>query len=91
MTGSGSNGQLSVRGEVLPRRVGDNSHLSLYARPAGTTQAYKYHGRVNLNGGYSSFFAKYALAKGKWNYYVSYGNPGYVTPRNSAKKTVTVS
>lgn len=87
---STTKGHLKVTGSVNPVRTGNNAYLSLYARPAGSTAAFTYHGRHQLAAGSHGFSATYVLPKGRWQFHLNYNNAGVINSGTSANKTVTV-
>lgn len=91
LTATGAKNHLTVKGTTNPKHYGSTSFATLYARPAGSTQAFAYHGRQPLKAGFDTFHATYYLKNGKWDYYVRYANPGYILTGQSPTKTATVS
>ena len=87
---SNSPGFLRVTGDLMPAVIGDNAHLSLYARPAGDTSNPTFQSSRSLAAGATSFDLRFPLAAGKWDYQVRYVNGGVIDDDYSSLHTVTV-
>lgn len=90
LVATGRKGFVHVAADTLPAHHGSRAYVALWARPAGSKRAFAFHGRNFVKAGADVIFQNFALRKGKWQFFLRYANPGFITTGPSVTKTVTV-